>query len=324
MSFTSAGVSKLTFTISSRRKLASSQLDYLVPGEIVPLSLQYSDFNPNEKTSMFISIQIVGGLEYNIFSDIFVTSSSGTGTYVTNWAVPWDKLLASNATKQMIFKARTSHQMMDAVASSDPFTTVMFTETDGIFTKPALNEVIPIDFPYYVTWDPKLLKFFDSVPGTLYSGEEAVSKTVNLAVVRDVFALNGTILGSTQYSLAKEIPNSGKANVLFSSNANYTVVDARCVSKYYLVVLSTEFANIQSWSSGYFEFSSSPTPNINRQLGGVFKKPAARALTFDSSSTKQGNIRVRDEIQQARTPSSSRKLQSGSCAAFRLAQASRK
>ena len=88
---TSAYVSIMSVPKSS----SSFQLDSTprfksyVPGEIITIKFDYSGFNPSENTTVFYSIE-KSNSSHPIMQRYFITSLTGSGTFIADWVVPWD------------------------------------------------------------------------------------------------------------------------------------------------------------------------------------------------------------------------------------------
>jgi hypothetical protein len=184
MNFATTGTTALTVTLSNsitrRRRLGtgSESVPIYFPGEAVRTLLAYTDFPLSESVVAFCNVLVAGGRDRSVKMVSFNTSGTGSGELAIDWVVPWDKEFAN---KELTFQVRTSNKMASPVETK-PFTTSMFTETDGVFTAPAMNEIVPFDSPYTVSWNASLLSYFKIQTGNLFHGEERESSTVKLEV----------------------------------------------------------------------------------------------------------------------------------------------
>jgi hypothetical protein len=141
----------------------------LSPGDQVRLRYVYKDAVPGEKHRLFYSVtSLLTGASQGIMQRDFVNCDSGAGSHEADWVVPSD--LAFRGYEQgsgggLVFKVRSSSWIHDELtASGDPLPIQAFTEHDGIFEpSPATQDggTLPVDQPFVVKWNAKLLHLFD-------------------------------------------------------------------------------------------------------------------------------------------------------------------
>lgn len=243
----------------SNHKLSSESafvsLKAYLPGDIISIRFEYSGFVPREEVYLFYAIR-KSGIENPIMQRNITTSSTGAGVFDTTWTIPWDQSLAGEGPDNTQIIVRGSNVLLD-IYKSPTFETILFTETDGIFTAPSISEIVPTDTPYKLRWDAKLLAYFEPILYGSYIGSEVPVANVTFEVVGEKMSANGTVvLSSLTYRnlILKPVPNSGECIVSFPSN----LTDSG--DRFYIIIRSVENGQSSGWSKNYFQLKSS---NIN-------------------------------------------------------------
>jgi hypothetical protein len=258
-------------------------------GDTLCIRFDYALFLPNERTTLSYSIE-KDGLARPILQRTFVTSASGNGTYETTLVVPWSALWAGNGTETVAISVQTSYTLSEVFKSGN-FSTAVFTETDGIFTAPALGEVVAADEPYLLQWNPALLTYFRPVHMASLVGTRATCANVTVELVAERVHTNGS--ASTVFrNLVGSVINSGSHMVTFPVNMT-TAGD-----RFYVQVRSVAKGDVvYGWSKGYFTFrgttGTTDTRNTTsrRALGDTRAGPLPVVVSYGGGQVKATNSR---------------------------------
>ena len=219
------------------------------PGDTIPLSVSYTGFPEAAAVSFFFSIVVPDGQEYMILRHVATTSSTGAGTVSVEYVLPWDELYTSSglAGSGDFFVNVRSSSLVTRVVSTEAFGIESFTAHDGgVEHNVDASRGFSSDSPYELSWRPELLSFYQRTNGAEFHGFPAQSRAVNIDLVLEVLARNGTHLGTQTYALQRRVVNSGRGLVRIPLNAT-RAAEGRA----YFVVTSVEYSNIKSWSKGY-------------------------------------------------------------------------
>ena len=243
-------------------------------GDSIPFSVSYSGYPESAPVTFFFSIVVPNGQEYMIVRHVATTSSTGAGNVSVEYVVPWDELYASSGLQGSggdFFVNVRSSSLVTRVVSTEAFGIESFTADDGMVghTVDASRGYSP-DAVYELSWRPELLSFYQRSDGAEFHGAAAQSRAVNIDLVLEVLARNGTQLGTQSYPLQRRVVNSGRGVVRIPLNAT-RAAEGRA----YFVVTSVEYSNIKSWSKGYVVSSGRVGAGLGLGLGAA---KGARAL----------------------------------------------
>jgi len=217
----------------------------------------YTKFPVREETHLFYSIVLPNGESRNFLEKTFVTSATGNGSFTTSFIVPWNSAYAGSGSEEFYINVAASNKI-DDVFSTSPFSFSLFTETDGIFFTPASGEFVPINEPFVVTWNASLLTYFKSDFLVRKKGHRALSVNVTMEMVGEKVSDQGVVTETNRIRLFNaSMPNSGHAVVTFLESF------ASLGDRFYLIVRSTAFSNIEGWSPSYFALSSQASPQVH-------------------------------------------------------------
>ena len=218
-----------------------------IPGEIITIKFDYFGFNPSENTTIFYSIE-KSNMSHPIMQRYFISSTTGSGTFVTDWIVPWDYSLAGVGPDNTQIIVKASNMIFD-IYKSPSFSTSLFTEYDGIFTSPNIAEIVPTDTPYLLKWNRDLLTSFQQNYWDSDLGADVFARNVLIVLHAEKMSPNGSIIlsKSSYHNLTvSAVPNIGQCTVTFPSTLN-DIGD-----RFYLVVESLLNNDIRGWSKNYF------------------------------------------------------------------------
>lgn len=212
-------LSEVSVDLGPVRASAASLPSYL-PGDAVPVNVNYAGLNPDETTMLFYSIVCPGGFEYSVKQTSFTSSPTGEGVFSAEWIVPWDSHYTADGKQAFHLSIRLSSGL-GKIYTSPQFTLAMFTETDGAVTHPKAGEVVPVDVPYALRWNPASIFYFKKRPLTLFQGEKTAAKHVRINLVRELLFPNGSLHSSQIFrniTDTNSVPNTGVADVTFIAN----------------------------------------------------------------------------------------------------------
>lgn len=235
------------------------------PGDTIPLSVSYSGFPEAAAVSFFFSIVVPDGQEYMIIRHVATTSSTGAGTVSVEYVLPWDELYASSglAGSGDFFVNVRSSSLATRVVSTEAFGIESFTAHDGgVEHNVDASRGFSSEAPYELSWRPELLSFYQRTTGAEFHGFPAKSRAVNIDLVLEVLARNGTHLGTQTYALQRRVVNSGRGIVRIPVNATRAAE-----GRGYFVVTSVEYSNVKSWSKGYVLSSGRVGAGLGLGLG---------------------------------------------------------
>ena len=238
--------------IQIQSDLLSASTTY-VPGDSIIIEFEYSGFNPSENIFLFYSIH-KSERSHAIMQKEFMTSSTGSGTYVSEWLVPWDFNLVGDGLDNTIISIKSSN-MIQNIYKSPLFSTSLFTNDDGIFSSPHESAIVPLDQPYLLQWDNNLLSSFQLLHWGSDFGSEITAKEVTLLLIAEKFSADGsTILSVSSHDdlTMGDIPNTGKCTVIFPKSLRDSG------DRFHIVVKSADNSEIYGWSKGYFYLDSKP------------------------------------------------------------------
>ena len=224
-----------------------SHFESYIPGEIITIKFDYFGFNPSENTTIFYSIE-KSNMSHPIMQKYFISSITGSGTFVADWVVPWDYSLAGEGPDNTQIIVKASNMIFD-IYKSPSFSTSLFTERDGIFTSPHIAEIVPTDTPYVLHWDRDLLTYFQQNYWDSNLGSDVLTRNVLIVLYAEKVSPNGTTIvsKSSHHNLTVgAVPNIGQCTVIFPSTLN-DIGD-----RFYLVVESVSNNDIRGWSKNYF------------------------------------------------------------------------
>ncbi len=265
-------LSATSATSSTRRALSEgSDVLELSPGDVVTLSVQYDNFNIGERTELFVSAHSDDDSSEtgsSILQVPFTVNGAGSGSFDVEWVVPWDTRFLQTSSLLHSLSVHASNQMSVRYFAPQKLQLTADPLVHGMVTAPASDEVVAVNTTYVVVWDSDgLITFKRSVAGTSGLGALELVPFVNIELYyEDLDASGATVLAThVRLNTAPE-PNDRSAYVTFPSHV-LDGISAGCTRRFFVVVASTEVANLMGWSKGYFHLvlpsASNPTVAVS-------------------------------------------------------------
>jgi hypothetical protein len=262
----------------------------LSPGDSISLTVEYENFNPGERTELFISVHRdddISETGTSILQVPFTVNGAGKGVVEFDWVVPWNSHLLQTVGKDSRdsvgelasrLSVRASNQMSARFFAKQLLKLAADPLQHGMITAPAPAETIEANTTFVVVWDNTgLITFKRSVAGTSGLGSLEMVPFVNIELLyEDLDASGATALAGHIRLNAAPVPNTRSAPVVFPSSVVESVTDG-CRRRFFLVVSSTEVANLMGWSKGYFNlvpagsFEAPPPPQVEVHARGLHK-----------------------------------------------------
>lgn len=243
----------------------------LSPGDSLALSVEYENFNPGERTELFVSVHRDDDLSETGISVLqvpFTVNGAGRGSVEVRWVVPWDTKFMQRVGQAVRtdggallarLSVHASNQMSVRFFAPQALKLTADPHMYGMMKLPQPDEIIAVNTTYVVVWNSEGLRTFKrSVAGTSGIGSMQTVPFVNIELLyEDVNPSSGETALAGHFRLnASPEPNDRSAPVTFP-RAALADVTAGCVRRFFVVVSSTVSANLMGWSEGYFHLVDS-------------------------------------------------------------------
>ena len=267
-------------------------------GDTVPITVSYKNWAPNEEHHLFYSFLTpamnadaeAANEGFPIIHAVFTTSASGTGSYSVDWVVPANAIFTQEmgTTAASTISVHASNKMSQKIPSSPiaiTFPDATTVVSNPLFSQPTSGEVVAANKPYTIAWNVNHLSYFAAQQGTGGFGTVQVVDNVNLVVVAQKLASDGSVTSSTAFDLVSAVTNTGSASVTFSS----TLMTSG--DRFFVTILDTRYSSIFGVSTGYFALSNVGTPApalVETKLGAP--SSTSKPLWSGSSSMSVSSI----------------------------------
>lgn len=162
-----------------------------VPGDKVPIQIEYREFLPNDDIKGFFFMTNTKTKEtHPIFNQMFRTSDTGIGEFTTSYELPWNAIFENLDDKaatpvEWIIECHMSNAIDKRVQTLERISISAFTDADSIFTAgaPADKSTINVESKLTLSWNPNSLRYFEPEVMSIGSGNERLAKDARIWLV---------------------------------------------------------------------------------------------------------------------------------------------
>lgn len=242
----------------------------LSPGDSVTLSVKYENFNPGERTELFVSVHRdddISELGVSILQVPFMVNGAGHGSFEVEWEVPWDSKFigahkVNGGPSPSRFSVHASNQMSVRFYAEQAIQITADPHVHGMILLPGPEDTIVVNTTYSVVWRSNgLTTFKRTVAGKSGMGHIEPTAFVNIELRFEDLDANGetALAGYVRLNAAPE-PNDRSAPVVIPSSV-LGGVTPDCTRRFFLVVASANNSNLMGWSRGYLNVVPALTPD---------------------------------------------------------------
>lgn len=209
----------------SSRRLTERNTKIYYPGDKIKFRIKYENFNPAEKTELYLThhhpdeipshkSSVSYGTGTPIMKYTFKTSSSGAGEQIIEWTVPHDTNLIQPREngEGHYFSIHSSAHLKRQYSGKYHLSQKRDRKVSDIIQYPTEGSSVSTHTPIEIKWDKKGMSFFRHLSGTDGMGSVKTSSNVSIFII--VYDKRGY---GNAYKLATNILNNGSYKTILPS-----------------------------------------------------------------------------------------------------------